>query len=303
MIIADGAVPGFASHLEVWLLSFAIVFGGVYIVRVIGPKVVPAGEKVVNRRQVISFCAAVVFMTLMAIWPMHDIAEQRLYSAHMFQHLILTLVVPPLFWLSCPQWLARLLVGTDGWLWKVIRWVGRPVAAWAIFNGFNLISHWAPFVDLSVTNGPFHFSAHVMFVLTALIMWIPICGPWPDLRLSLPGQMVYLFLQSVVPTLPAAWLSNSETVVYSAYDQPIRLWGISALNDQIAAGLVMKLVEVAYLWAIIIVLFFRWASRHQEADRHGLDLTERQILEWESGDRGALSGSPVAEPTTERPEL
>ena len=118
-----------------------------------------------------------------------------------------------------------------------------------------------------------------------------------------PLQMVYLFLQSVVPTLPAAWLANSETVVYSSYNQPLRLWGISALNDQIAAGIVMKLVEVAYLWAIIIVLFFRWASRHQEADRHGLDLTERQILEWERGDRGALSASPVAEPTTERPDL
>jgi putative membrane protein len=143
----------------------------------------------------------------------------------------------------------------------------------------------------------------VLFVLTALIMWIPVCGPWPDLRLSLPGQMVYLFLQSVVPTLPAAWLANSETVVYSSYDQPIRLWGITALDDQIASGLVMKLVEVAYLWAIIIMLFFRWASRHQEADRHGLNLTERQILEWEGGDQGALSASPVSEPTTDRPEI
>lgn len=303
MIIADGSVPGFVAHPEVWLLSAAIVVGGVCIVRVIGPKVVPAGEQVVNRRQIAFFWAAVILMTLMAIWPMHDVAEQRLYSAHMFQHLVLTLVVPPLFWLSCPQWLAQLLVGSDGWLRRIIRWVGRPVAAWAIFNGFNLISHWAPFVDLSVTNGPFHFSAHVMFVLTALIMWIPVCGPWPEMRLSLPGQMIYLFLQSVVPTLPAAWLANSETVVYSAYDQPIRLWGISALNDQIVAGLVMKLVEVAYLWTIIIVLFFRWASRHQEADRHGLDLTERQILEWEGGDRGGLSGSPTARPTTRRPEL
>jgi putative membrane protein len=199
--------------------------------------------------------------------------------------------------------LAQLLVGTDGWLWKVVRTVGRPVTAWAIFNGFNLISHWAPFGNAAVTNGPFHFTAHVLFVLTVLIMWIPVCGPWPELRLSLPGQMVYLFLQSVVPTLPAAWLANSETVVYSSYDQPIRLWGISALNDQIAAGLVMKLVEVAYLWAIIIMLFFRWAARHQEADRHGLDLTERQILEWEGGDWGGLSGSPAADPTTDRPDL
>jgi putative membrane protein len=258
---------------------------------------------VVTRRQIVSFWAAVALMTLMAIWPMHDIAEQRLYSAHMFQHLVLTLVVPPLFWLSCPQWLARLLVGSDGWLWKVVRRVGRPVAAWAIFNSFNLLSHWAPFVNTAVTNGPFHFSVHVLFVLTALIMWIPVCGPWPELRLSLPGQMVYLFLQSVVPTLPAAWLANSETVVYSSYDQPIRMWSISALDDQIASGLVMKLVEVAYLWAIIIMLFFRWASRHQEADRHGLNLTERQILEWEGGDQGALSASPVSEPTTDRPEI
>jgi len=298
-----GVVPAFAPHIEVWLLSFAIGASGIYIVRVIGPKVVPAGEPVVSRRQIVSFWAAVVLMTLMAIWPMHDIAEQRLYSAHMFQHLVLTLVVPPLFWLSCPQWLAQLLVGSDGWLWKVVRWVGRPVAAWAIFNSFNLLSHWAPFVNTAATNGPFHFSVHVLFVLTALIMWIPVCGPWPELRLSLPGQMVYLFLQSVVPTLPAAWLANSETVVYSSYDQPIRMWGISALDDQIASGLVMKLVEVAYLWAIIIMLFFRWASRHQEADRHGLNLTERQILEWEGGDQGALSASPVSEPTTDRPEI
>jgi hypothetical protein len=53
----------------------------------------------------------------------------------------------------------------------------------------------------------------------------------------------------------------------------------------------------------IIILFFRWASRHQEADRHGLNLTERQILEWEGGDHGALSASPVSEPTTDRPEM
>jgi putative membrane protein len=294
-VILAGAVPAFAPHLEVWLLSAAVVVGGVYVVKVIGPKVVPAGQSVVTRRQIGFFAAAVALMTLMAIWPMHDIAEQRLYSAHMFQHLVLTLMVPPLYWLSCPGWLADLVVGTDGWAWKVVRRVGRPVMAWGIFNAFNLFSHWAPFVNAAVTNGPFHFGAHVLFVLTALIMWIPVCGPWPQLRLSLPGQMVYLFLQSVVPTLPAAWLANSESVIYSSYDQPIRLWGISALDDQIAAGIVMKLLEVAYLWGIIIALFFKWAGRHLETDRQGRTLTEREILEWQ-GAAGGLSASPVADP-------
>lgn len=292
-------IPAFAPHLEVWVLSFAVAAAGIYVAKVIGPKVVGPDEPAVSRRQIAFFWSALALMTATAIWPLHDIAEQRLYSAHMFQHLVLTLMVPPLYWLACPQWLAQLIVGSDGVAWKVVKWVGRPIAAWGIFNAFNLISHWAPFVDTAVTNGPFHFSAHVLFVLTALIMWIPVCGPWPELRLSLPGQMVYLFLQSVVPTLPAAWLANSETVIYSEYDQPIRLWGISALDDQIASGLVMKLLEVAYLWGIIITLFFKWAGRHLETDRRGVTLTEREILDWQ-GASGGLSESPVAAPVDQQ---
>ncbi len=66
-------------------------------------------------------------------------------------------------------------------------------------------------------------------------MWMPVCGPVPELRLSLPGQMIYLFLMSIVPTVPAAWLTFAEGVVYSAYDIPERLWGISA-TDRPAAS-------------------------------------------------------------------
>ena len=55
-------------------------------------------------------------------------------------------------------------------------------------------------------------------VSAAFLMWIPVCGPWQEFRLSLPGQMVYLFLMSIFPTLPAAWLANSDSVVYTVYD-------------------------------------------------------------------------------------
>ena len=63
----------------------------------------------------------------------------------------------------------------------------------------------------------------------------------------------------------------------------------------------MKVLEAAYLWAIIGVLFFRWAARHQAADREGLFLSEREILEWEDGERGGLDGSPVNAPRTVPP--
>jgi putative membrane protein len=299
--VSASEMPAFTAHWEVWGLGLAIACGGLYVARVIGPKVVESGEKVVNRRQVVAFWLALAFMMAVSVWPVHDISEQRLYSAHMFQHLVLTLVVPPLFLLSCPGWLAGLLVRSDGRTWHVVRFLAKPLLAWGIFNFYNLLSHWQVFVNTAVTNGPFHFGAHVLFVLTALLMWVPVCGPWPELRLSLPGQMIYLFVQSIIPTLPAAWLANAGDPVYSSYDQPIRLWGISVMDDQVAAGMIMKVLETIYLWAIIGSMFFRWAARHQEAERQGLDLTERQILEWEEGEHGGLDGSPSGVPRTAAP--
>lgn len=291
------ALPSFSLHLEVWGLGLAIAAGGWYVARVIGPKVVAPGETVVSRRQAVAFWLALVAMLAVTVWPVHDIAEQRLYSGHMFQHFVLTLVVPPLFLLSCPPWLAQLLVRSDGRMWRILRVLAMPVLAWGIFNAWNLFSHWPPFVNTAVENGAVHFTAHVVFVVTALIMWIPVCGPWPELRLSLPGQMVYLFAQSIVPTLPAAWLANASDPVYSVYDQPIRLWGISVIDDQVAAGMIMKVLEAAYLWAIIAVLFFRWAARHLEADRRGLVMSERELAEWEAGQRGGLDRPAGAGPS------
>jgi Cytochrome c oxidase caa3 assembly factor (Caa3_CtaG). len=78
--------------------------------------------------------------------------------------------------------------------------------------------------------------------------------------------MIYLFLQSVVPTIPAAWLTFAEGVVYQAYDTPVRLWGISAVEDQQWAGAVMKTGGGLFLWGIIIYLFFkRFAVRFEDS--------------------------------------
>ena len=55
--------------------------------------------------------------------------------------------------------------------------------------------------------------------------------------------------------------------VYSAYDIPDRLWGLSVTSDQQIAGLLMKLGAGSYLWLLITIIFFRWAS-NQEALRN-----------------------------------
>ena len=112
-------------------------------------------------------------------------------------------------------------------------------------------------------------------------MWMPVCGPIPEFRISVMGSMIYLFLQSVVPTIPAAWLTFAEDVVYKSYDTPVRLWGISAVEDQQLAGAAMKVGGGIFLWAIIVFLFFkRFAARHADGYdyRRGRTMPDAEIV-------------------------
>ena len=278
-------------HPEVWLLVGGLVGLYVYAARVIGPKAVPAGRAPVTRRQKAWFAIGIVLLWLASDWPVHDIGEQYLYLVHMSQHLVLTLVVPPVMLLATPEWLARLVLGRG----RVDRWVhklARPVPAAVLFNGFVLLSHAAGVVNLSSENGLFHYGMHTALVLSAVLLWIPVCGPLPELRIAMPAQMLYLFLTSIIPTVPGAWLTFADGAVYSAYDIPARLWGISVTSDQQAAGLIMKLVAGSYLWALITLIFFVWSSRHVDADRRGVTPSERDVLTWDQV-RAELESTPA----------
>src|SRR5690606_27006429 len=118
----------------------------------------------------------------------------------------------------------------------------------------------------SVENGPLHYGLHVVVVAASFVMWLPVCGPFPELRFPIPAQMGYLFVQSILPTIPGAWLTFATGAVYDAYDQPIRLWGMSIAVDQQTAGLIMKLGGGFFLWTVIAVLFFRFAADGTDDD-------------------------------------
>tara|TARA_B100000700_G_scaffold39948_2_gene40422 strand:- start:4242 stop:5072 length:831 start_codon:yes stop_codon:yes gene_type:complete len=250
------------AHPEVWVLVIAVSILGFWAVKVIGPKVVDPGQKVISKRQKITFIVATVLLFVSADWPLHDIAEDHLYSAHMLQHLLITFIIPPLFLLSIPMWLANLLVVSDTFSSQIIRKLSHPVVAGVIFNALVALTHWSGFVQFSADSGIFHYTIHVLLFITALLMWLPVVSPIPELRLSLPGQMFYLFLMSIIPTVPAAWLTFAEGTVYNHYDDGYQMWGISVQSDQQAAGLIMKLLGGFYLWGIIVFKFYIFAREH-----------------------------------------
>ncbi len=251
-------------HPEVWLLVGFLTVAYIYMVRVIGPRAVGPGEKPVSGRQIGCFVGAMAMLWVASDWPMHDVGEQYLYSAHMLQHMILSYFMPPLVLLATPTWLMRVLLG-EGRLYSTVKWFARPVVAAVIFNASVMVIHIPLLVDASLSNGALHYGLHVMVVTASLLMWMPVVGPLPELRMGPLATSVYLFLQSVVPTLPAGWLVFAEGVVYAPYgEQTVRLWGIDVTTDQQLAGAVMKVAGGLFLWAIIVYFFFtKFASSYK----------------------------------------
>lgn len=251
----------FQPNVEVYLLVAFLVGAYIYMVRVVGPGAVRDGQPIITRRNVTSFAGAMVLLFAASTWPIHQIGEEYLYSAHMLQHMMLSYLMPPLVLLATPEWLLRVLVG-NGRLYRAVCFAARPVIAGVAFNIIVMVTHIPGVVNASTTNGALHYAVHLLVVLSAILMWMPVVGPFRELHMGYAGKMIYLFLMSVVPTVPAAWLTFAEGAVYSHYgDQPVRVWGLSVTHDQQLAGAIMKLAGGMYLWAIVIFMFFRRFAR------------------------------------------
>lgn len=249
----------FQPHPEVWLLIVGLAVLYRYALRTIGPKVVAAGQPTATTANKRWFVLGLILLWIASDWPMHDISEKYLYSLHMFQHMILAFFVPPIMLLATPEWLARLVIG-DG---RAGRWflkLARPVPAALVFNAVQLATHWSGLVNASVDNGLLHYALHALVVITALAVWMPVVSPLPEYRIAPLPQCIHLFLTSIAPTVPAAWLALSEGVVYEAYDKPERMFGISVAADQQLAGAIMKLGGGVFLWVIIVIIFFRYTA-------------------------------------------
>lgn len=280
-------------HPEVWVLLGGLTVLYVWAARVVGPKAVPEGEPVLSRRNIVCAVAGIVLLWVASDWPMHDIGEEYLYAVHMVQHTLLTLIIPPLALLATPRWLADLILG-QGKVRKVIRAASLPVVAAVAYNGMVIASHWPALVNGSVENGLLHYLVHVVIVFTALMMWMPVCGPIEEWRMGIPGKMIYLFCMSIVPTVPGGWLTFAENAVYTAYDTPTRAFGISVQDDQQAAGVFMKLFAGSWLWFLITCQFFVWAFRHQREEAE-LDRAARPVPAPAGASAAASSTEPVAD--------
>ena len=261
--------PAWHTHPDAWALMGAIELGYLLTVRR-QPTQTP-------RRQVWLFSAGVAVLWLASDWPIHDLAEKYLYMAHMVQHLLITLVAAPLLLIGTPAWLARDVLKRTRLL-PAVRFLARPVPGLIQFNLILVLSHWPLIVDGTLRDHPLHFVAHAVLLVSALLMWMVVVSPLPEIpQARPPTKMLYLFLQTIVPTVPASFLTFGSTPLYHFYEHVPRLYGISALTDMQMSGLIMKIVGGFYLWTVIAVIFFRWYNAEEK--------TSGEVLYWEDVER------------------
>jgi putative membrane protein len=268
------ALPAFHVHLDV-----LAVLGGVAAVYLVAARrhERETGERLEPGRRY-RFLGGVAALLLGALWPIHDLAERYLYSMHMVQHMLFTFLAAPLLLTGMPAWMWRVLLRPAP-LRAVWALLTRPLVALVVANGVLLLVHWPEVVSLSVRSELAHFSLHGVLLGSAIVMWWPVLSPLPELpALSRPGQLLYLFFQSLVPTIPASFLTFGTEPIYPVYATFPRIWGIDVLTDQLIAGLVMKLVGGAILWAVIAAIFFRWG---REETTEGWDALKFRNVERE----------------------
>jgi putative membrane protein len=226
----------------------------------------------VPRWQVAAFLAGVAVLAFALISPLDALGDEYLFSAHMVQHMLLTLVFPPLLLVGTPAWLLRLLLRRPRVLW-IARGLTWPAVAFALFNGDFWLWHLPALYDLTLRNEAVHVLEHLTFMATATLSWFPILSPAPDKlpRLTPPLQLLYLFLSCQPMVVLGALLTFASQPLYTPYLAAPRLWGLSALVDQQLGGLIMWIPGSLIYILVMSVVFFVWIERQSEAEARAVD--------------------------------
>jgi putative membrane protein len=211
------------------------------------------------RWQIASFCGALVVLLGSLNGPIHDLSDYYLFSVHMVQHLVLTLLFPPLLIAGIPGWLLTPVLRHDA-IRRVGRVLGHPLVAGGVYCATIAAWHVAAAYDLMMRNHEVHVATHIMFMVTATMMWWPVMSPSPEVPRLSPGLgMLYLFLVGIPMQLVAALITLADGVLYPWYAAAPRTWGLTPLDDQQLGGLLMWVPGNLWMFLAIGVLFFRWA--------------------------------------------
>lgn len=208
-------------------------------------------------------------MLFALISPLDMLGDEYLLSAHMAQHLLLELAVPPLLLLGISPRFARAVVEVRP-LGRLERVLGNPLAAWTLGIGMLALWHAPALYDAALGNEYIHIVEHLSFMVTATIFWWPVLAPLPECRIGALWTQLYLLSGAMANSLLGIWLTFAPVGLYAPYLHPadslhiatlLRTgWGLTPAVDQQAGGLLMWVGGGFVFLAVMIVVFLQWLN-------------------------------------------
>jgi putative membrane protein len=261
-------MPDYPYFLRLWSLppaaTFAIELAAIIYLRGWW-RLRQAGVPFVPAWRAVAFLSGLLTLWIALASPI-DAINSLLLTAHMLQHMLFMMVAPPLILLGAPlvpivcglPGVARERVGSivkSPFAERIGRGVTNPVAGLLLMGVVMFAWHTPILYELAIKSESLHEIEHASFFLASLVFWWPVVLPWPS-RAHWPrlAMVPYLLLADLQNTALSAILAFSDRVLYPSYAALPRLFGLSALEDQVAAGAFMWVAgSVGFVLPAIVI--------------------------------------------------
>jgi len=219
----------------------------------------------------VAFLAGIAALLVALVSPVDRIAEQ-LATVHMLQHLLLLDVAPILLLAGTTKVLLRPLTRLVMSLERRVGGLSHPMFGAAGYIAVMVAYHAPPVYDLTLRSPLAHGLAHMALTFAGAVYWWHIISPARQrLRMGTFGPVVYMSVTKLGAGLIAIALGFAPDLLYDAYASLPEFWGLTHLQDQRAAGLLMALEQSMIMGIALTALFVRALDDCERADRRAED--------------------------------
>lgn len=228
----------------------------------------PSGPAGPGGLRIAAFYGGLALAVIALCSPIDTIGEQRLFTAHMIQHLLLTDLVPILLLLGLTRTFLRPAVRRLRPLEEALGPLAHPAAALLAYVGFMWLWHIPAMYDLALDHAWAHALEHASFFTAGIAFWWFVLEPVPPRhRLRGPWSIAYMSGAKLAMGVLGVVLTFSPDLMYDHYRHVPRTWGLSPLADLNLGGVLMMVEQSVVLVIFFALLFARMLEDSEQAER------------------------------------
>lgn len=234
---------------------------------------------VVGISAMVAFAGGITVLFVALVSPIDTLGED-LFSIHMIQHLLLMLVAPPLlvcsrapivfFWAFALRrrrqlgrwWVkARLATAYHALMYPSLVWTASTAAL--------MLWHIPAIYEWALSDPMVHTFEHLCFFVTSLAFWMLVIEPSGRRRLGYGTTLIFVATAATLGTFPGALMVFASRPIYPVHAEGVAYWGLTLVEDQQLAGLLMWIPTGFVHLSSICWLFQKWLGDAEQRTSKG----------------------------------